>query len=272
MTHRRAITLAAAAFALLATQAPSPAQAQAPQGILQQILSRGTIRIAVLPSLPPYSRVMPSGEPEGYDIDIAKKLAEALKVKPEFVVTDIPGRVTSLQTRKVDVTIADFTRNVERSTTIAFTSPYLVTTMRLLVPVAHKGAAIAELGDGAGVRIAISRGGTAERAVPAALPKATIVRFNTQADEMSALLGGQVDAMAEDDFYNTQAIKDRPGKLRQLDGTLARAEIAIGLPAGDADWLRVLTLFVDQMNASGDNARMFKQWFGFDQPAIQAHF
>ena len=90
------------------------------RGLLQGVLSRGTLRIAVLPSLPPYSRVLPTGEPEGYDIDIAKKLAEALKVKPEFVVTDIPGRVTSLQTRKVDVTIADFTRNVERSTTIAF--------------------------------------------------------------------------------------------------------------------------------------------------------
>ena len=90
--------------------------------------------------------------------------------------------------------------------------------------------------DGDGIRVAISRGGTAERAVPAAVPKATLVRFNTQADEMSALLSGQADAMAEDDFYNTQAIKDRPGKLRQLDGSLARAEIAIGVPPGDPDY------------------------------------
>lgn len=238
------------------------------QGTLQQILSRGSIRIAVLPSLPPYSKVTPSGEPEGYDIDIAKRLADALHVKPEFVITDIPGRVTSLQTHKVDVTIADFTRNVERSTTIAFTDPYLVTTMRMLVPTAAKWKSIADMGDGTDVRVAISRGGTAERAVPAAVPKATIVRFNTQADEMSALLSGQVDAMAEDDFYNTQAIKDRAGKLRQLDGTLARAELAIGLPAGDFDFHRVLNLFVEQLNASGDNKKMFKQWFGFDQPAL----
>lgn len=271
MTHRRS-TLR---FALAATAAfvlgIGSASAQAPS-LLQQIVSRGTIRIAVLPSLPPYSRVMPSGEPEGYDIDIAKRLADALKVKPEFVVTDIPGRVTSLQTHKVDVTIADFTRNVERSLTIAFTDPYVVTQMRMLVPDGAKWKSIADMGDGNGLKIAISRGGTAEHAVPAALAKATLVRFNTQADEMSALLSGQADAMAEDDFYNTQAIKDRPGKLRQLDGTLARAELAIGLPPGDYDFLRVLNLFVDQLNASGDNARMFKKWFGFDQPAIEAHY
>ena len=89
---------------------------------------------------------------------------------------------------------------------------------------------------------------------------------------MSALLGGQADAMAEDDFYNTQAIKDRPGKLRQLDGTLARAEIAIGAPAGDADFLRVLNLFVEQFNATGDNARLFQKWFGFAQPSITVHY
>jgi polar amino acid transport system substrate-binding protein len=270
MSRRTLIHCALAATAALFVGV-GPAAAQAP-GLLQQIITRGTIRIAVLPSLPPYSKVTPSGEPEGYDIDIAKRLAEALKVKPEFVVTDIPGRVTSLQTRKVDVTIADFTRNVERSTTIAFTDPYLVTTMRVLVPENAKWKSIADMGNGEGIKIAISRGGTAERAVPAALSKVTLTRFNTQADEMSALLSGQVDAMAEDDFYNTQAIKDRPGKLRQLDGSLARAEIAIGLPPGDADWLRVLNLFVAQMNASGDNARMFKTWFGFDQPAIMAHF
>lgn len=268
MTIRRAVLGGFIAATLLAA---APALAQGP-GLLQQIVSRGTLRIAVLPSLPPYSKVTPGGEPEGYDIDIAKKLADALKVKPEFVVTDIPGRVTSLQTRKVDVTIADFTRNVERSMTIAFTDPYLVTAMRVLAPTDAKWTSIADMKDGEGVRIAISRGGTAERAVPAALPKATLVRFNTQADEMSALLGGQADAMAEDVFYNTQAIKDRPGKLKQLDGTLARAEIAIGLPQGDADLLRVVNLFVEQFNASGDNARLFEKWFGFAQPPVQAKY
>jgi polar amino acid transport system substrate-binding protein len=265
---RRAVLGGLVAASLLAI---GTARAEGP-ALLQQIISRGTLRIAVLPSLPPYSRVTPGGDPEGYDIDIAKRLADALKVKPEFVVTDIPGRVTSLQTRKVDVTIADFTRNVERSLTIAFTDPYLVTTMRMLVPAEAKWGSIADMKDGDGVRVAISRGGTAERAVPAALPKATIVRFNTQADEMSALLGGQADAMAEDDFYNTQAVKDRPGKLKQLDGSLARAEIAIGVPQGDPDLLRVLNLFVEQLNASGDNGKLFEKWFGFAQPAIEAKY
>lgn len=260
-----------AAVGLFGMASLASVQAQNAPGILQSILQRGTIRIAVLGSLPPYSRVMPNGEPEGYDIDIAKRLAEALKVKPEFIISDIPARVTALQTRKADVTIADFTRNVERSTSIAFTNPYLVTTMRLLLPANSPYKTVAEANE-AGIRVAISRGGTAERAVPANMPKAQIIRFNTQADELNAVLTGQADAMAEDNFYNGNAIKENPGKLREAEGDLARAEIAIGAPAGDAEWLRVLNLFVDQFNASGDNKKLFQKWFGFEQPPIQAKY
>jgi polar amino acid transport system substrate-binding protein len=47
---------------------------------LDDVLSRGTIRIAVIGGNPPYSNITVSGEPEGYDIDIGKKIAAALNV------------------------------------------------------------------------------------------------------------------------------------------------------------------------------------------------
>ncbi len=52
----------------------------------------------------------------------------------------------------------------------------------------------------------------------------------------------------------------------------AALEMAIGLPAGDADWHRVVNLWVAQFNASGENRELFHQWFGIDQPAINVDF
>jgi polar amino acid transport system substrate-binding protein len=260
--------LAGAALAFAATFAAPSAQAQS---ILQQVLSRGTVRIAVLGSLPPFSQMTPSGQPEGYDVDIANALAAALKVKAELIVTDIPTRVTGLQTHKFDLTIADFTRNVERSTTIAFTDPYLVTAPKALVPIDSPAKVLSDLND-AKYKIAIDRGGTAEVLVPAILPKAQVVRFNTEADEFAALMNGQADAMCEDTLYNQRQIHDHPGKLRETEGVFSRAEIAIGLPAGDFDWYRVVNLWVQQFNASGANAALFHKWFGFDLPKIQAQY
>jgi polar amino acid transport system substrate-binding protein len=263
--------LAGSPFAVAATlAAPAPAQAQQP-GILQQVLSRGTVRIGVLASLPPYAQMTPSGQPEGYDIDIANMLAKDLKVKPEFVVTDIPTRVTGLQTRKFDLVIADFTRNVERSTTIAFTDPYMVTSMKALARADCPAKTIADLNDEK-FRIALDRGGTDEVAVPPVLPKAQLIRFNAEADELASVLNGQTDAMAEDTLYNHRQIALHPGQLKELEGAFASAEIAIGLPAGDFDWWRVINLWVHRFNATGDNARLFRKWFGFDLPRIQAQY
>src|SRR5690349_9376392 len=109
-----------------------PAHAQT-KSILNEVLERGSIRIAIQGGVPPYSVIKGTGEPEGYDIDIGKAIAATLKVKPEWVVVDTPGRITALQTHKADITIADFTANTPRSLVIAFTEPYIVVAMQFTV-------------------------------------------------------------------------------------------------------------------------------------------
>lgn len=248
----------------------APAHSQS-SSILNDVINRGTLRIAIIGGLPPYSRMNASGQPEGYDIEIGKRIAESLKVKPEFIVTDIPGRVTSLQTRKVDLTIATFTRTVERSLTIGFSDPYVVTGLQLLVKADAEFKATADLNK-SGIRIGMTRGGTAEKVLPTFAPEAELVRFNSTADEMSALLSGQIDAMSEDVLFNKQAEIERPGQFRAMPELMNRAEIAIGFPAGDADWARVINLWLEQFNSSGENSKLFEHWFGYPLPPIQAKF
>ena len=83
------------------------AQAHAGE-VLQQVVSSGTLRVAVMGSLPPYTNLTPSGELEGYDIDIAKRLAASLNVKPQFIIVDSAGRVAALQTR-IHVSVSPLT-------------------------------------------------------------------------------------------------------------------------------------------------------------------
>jgi len=240
--------------------------------VLDQVMKSGTIRIAIIGGNPPYSKMSPSGEPEGYDIDIGKAIADALKVKPEFITTDIPGRITSLQTHKADLTIADFTKTVQRSTSIGFTDPYLVVSLQFLVAAGRKELnSVADLNK-ADINVGITRGGTAEQNVPLAAPKATIQRFNNEADVLSALDAGQIDVMSQDNLYNAQLMKDHPDKYKILPGLYSHEEIAIGLPAGDFDWWRVVNTWVEQFNASGDNGRSFQKWFGYALPPIQTQY
>jgi polar amino acid transport system substrate-binding protein len=239
--------------------------------ILQQVISSGTLRVAVMGSLPPYTNLAPSGDLEGYDIDVAKRLAAALGVKPQFVIVDSAGRVAALQTRKADITASGFARNVTRSLTIAFSDPYLIVPGRVVVKVDSPLKTIEEVNDPK-YRLSLNRGGNSEPIIAAKFPKTVRNLYNTNADCLNALLSGQVDAMAEDAFYDAQEIAKHPGQLRMLDGEYSRQENSIGMPAGDADWVRVVDLWVEQFNASGDNKVLFKKWFGFDPPKIQADF
>ena len=240
--------------------------------VLDQVMKSGTIRIAIIGGNPPYSKMNPSGEPEGYDIDIGKAIADALKVKVEFITTDIPGRITSLQTHKADITIADFTKTVQRSTSIGFTDPYLAVSLQFLVGAERKELnSVADI-DKAEIKIGITRGGTAEQNVPLAAPKATLARFNDEADVLNALKAGQIDVMSQDNLYNAQLMKDHPDKYKVLPGLYSHEEIAIGLPAGDFDWWRVVNTWVEQFNASGDNGRSFQKWFGYALPPIQTQY
>jgi polar amino acid transport system substrate-binding protein len=266
----RSIRAGFVAAILLFGLAALSVQAQAGD-VLQQVLSSGKLRVAVMGSLPPYTNMKPNGELEGYDIDLAKKIAEAIKVKVEFLVVDSAGRVAALQTRKADLTISGFARNVQRSLTIAFSDPYLIVPGRVLVKTNSPLKKIEEINDPKW-KLALNRGGNSEPIIAAKFPKANRMLFNANADGLNALMSGQVDAMAQDAFYHTEQIAKHPGQLRMVEGEYSRQEDSIGLPAGDPDWLRVINLWLEQFNASGENKILFKKWFGFDQPRLQADF
>ncbi|HEX5325605.1 MAG TPA: transporter substrate-binding domain-containing protein, partial [Acetobacteraceae bacterium] len=107
---RRAIGIFIAFFLLLGVAAPS-ARADS---LLSDVLSRGTLRVAVAPGNPPWCYVDPNGELIGYDVEIAQALGKALGVQVQFVRTDTAGRVAQLQAHKADVTISTFTPTLDR--------------------------------------------------------------------------------------------------------------------------------------------------------------
>jgi polar amino acid transport system substrate-binding protein len=261
---RRAALLAATLFALTALASTGQADGS---HVLADVQKRGTIRVATLAGNPPYSSFRPDGQPDGYDVDIARALATALKVKPEFVLVDSPGRITSLQTGKADVAVASFTNTVERSTAIAFTRPYLIVGSIFMV---RKDSPIQTLDqlNAAGMKIGAPRGGTAEAVAAEVAPKAEVVRFDSPNDAFLALRSGQINAHLQDSLQNALLISKESASFRNLAGNYSYEEICIGLPAGDFDWFRIIDTFVRQFNGSGENAKLFKKHFGFDMPPL----
>ena len=100
---------------------------------LQAVLQRGTLRVGDCLTFAPFGFYDKSGQPDGYDVDLAKELAKEMGVKLEIVNTTSANRIPNLQTAKVDVVFCNFTRNLERAKVIDFTTPYVVASAELLV-------------------------------------------------------------------------------------------------------------------------------------------
>jgi polar amino acid transport system substrate-binding protein len=236
--------------------------AQAADSILTEILRRGTVRIAIVLGAPPIRFEDENGNLQGYDIDVANRLAKDLGVTIDWIKTDTAGRVAMLQTKKADLTIASFTPNLERLKTVGFTDPYLTDVLSLLSRTDRKDLATLADFNKPEVKIAIPRGSTAAKAIATYVPKATIVEFSGNADTIAALDAGQVEAMCSGDALVNYTAKNSEGKYRNAGALGPPEDDAIGFPQGDFVWWLWLNRFVREINEDGTNYTLWVKWFG----------
>lgn len=252
-----------AALMLLAAGQP----ARADNGILSDVLQRGTIRIAVNTGNEPRQFVDQNGDLQGYDIDIANELAKQLGVKIEFIRTDVAGRVAMLQSHKADITVATFTPTLDRMKTVSFTDPYTTDVLMLMTRTSRKELNILADFNKPEIKIALGRGSTAGKALAKYVPKATVVELPGLADIVQALEAGQIDATCSNDGLVSYTVKNSEGKFKAISETLGTPEDdSIGLPQGDFVWWQWLNQFVHQINEDGTNYTLWAKWFGTTPP------
>ncbi|MFD2885041.1 transporter substrate-binding domain-containing protein [Pseudomonas lini] len=108
MTMRYSVLIKALFASLMLSQAPAHADG------LEDVVKRGTLKVAVPQDFPPFGSVGPDMKPRGLDIDTAKLLADQLKVKLELTPVNSTNRIPFLTTGKVDLVISSLGKNPER--------------------------------------------------------------------------------------------------------------------------------------------------------------
>jgi polar amino acid transport system substrate-binding protein len=232
---------------------------------LEKVIKSGVVRVAVLPDVPPYSEQKPNGDFAGYEVDIAKKLAEALGVKLQLVATDGTSRLPLLQSDRVDVNISSWTATDERARTAAFTIPYVSHGASVLY---RKSDPISSFDDLKNKTVSVARGSTNDTIMTESFPQAKVVRFETIADAIAALKAGKVDAAVED-YVTVRQEADKDPSLEALDAPPYKpALISMGVLQGDDVWLGFLNNFIRNINSSGTNNELYQKWFHQDIPSL----
>lgn len=258
---RRTFALGAISLALAGTTLGAAADT------LAKIQDRKKLLVAIDLSVPPYGMTDASMNPQGADVDVARALAKDLGVPLEIVQVSGPNRIPFLMTNKADIVISSFAVTAERAKVVAFSLPYSV---NQLVVGAAKGVAIDKLDDLNGKRVAVVRGNLQDLVLTKQAPKgATLVRYEDDATANTALIAGQVDAIATPSFTVQTLAQKNPSKNLEVKFMVSATPLAIGLRKNDPELLQWVNGWVEKNTANGELNKIYRKHMGLDLPDMK---
>lgn len=251
----RSATLALLGALVLAVAAPSLARADK----LQDILEAGVIRVTVFGDVPPFGSQNVNRELEGFDIDLARMLAESLGVELELVQATAANRIPYLLTDKSDVNVAAMSVTAERAKQVLYSAPYADTSLAVFGPAS---AEIAAAGDIGSLSTAVAKGTTEDIMLTAAAPDAEIMRTEDNATAVQAYLSGQADLLAANSVVVVELAKQNPDAEFDFKFALRRAPAHITVRMGEHNLLRWLDTFIFQQTLNGELNALHEKWLG----------
>ena len=232
---------------------------------VEAIKKRGEIKIAVFGDLSPYGYLDDKGNNQGYDVYLARQIGKDLGVKVKFVIVNAEERVDALQSNKVDMVLANFTKTPERAKVIDFASPY----MKVSVGVASlKSKAITKVSQLKGKKVIVNKGTTAEAYFTSNEPDVTLEKYESKTQQFEALKDGRADAIADDNSYLYAWVKENPEYEVGIKELGQVSTINPGIKKGNTSLLNwtnkeLKTLGKDKFFVKDYNATL-KNFFGDD--------
>lgn len=261
----RAATLTVAlgsALALLAGCSGGGSSGPSPDSIKDA----GVLRVATLGNNAPWSNLAASGDHAGFDIELARAIAEDLGVDVEFSSVDGPGRVAALQSNQADVTIGEFSHTDERDEVIDFSKNYVWNPGQYMVRADSGIDTVDDLNDPSNT-VCIQQGGTATQLVPAHIADVNTLFLPSVDDCFEALKSGQADAMSETRFTYISRMDREPGVFKVLDGSYGTNRISVGVQDGATELQEYINDFLTTYQGDGRLEASFQSNFGIEMPA-----
>jgi len=233
---------------------------------LADLKKKGELTVGMLVDFPPYGTLNSSNQPDGYDADVARLLAEDLGIKLKLVPVTGPNRIPFLLTNKVDLLVASLAITPERAKQVQFSQPYAAATIVLY---GKTGTPIKSAADLKGLRVGVARASTQDVAVTKAAPEGTeIRRFDDDASAMQALMSGQVDAIGASTTVAAQIAKRVPPNTFENKFNLVQQNMGIAMRPGQDDLLKNVNDFVAKNSANGELNKLYQKWLQTDLPKL----
>ena len=233
-----------------------------PDSVLEEVQTRGLLKVG-LGLFEPWSACDVDGELIGFEIDVAKRVAEDMRVEVEFVRTDWRYIIPDLITEEFDVIISGMTILPERNLRVNFTSPYNSSGIYLVANTAQT-AGLVTLADfnSSSVTIATRRATSAIPAIENVFPNAMILLFDTDTAVLQSVVDGEAHTAVAFGTTGNAWVEANPMTLHlPFEEPFASDVAGIAVRKGDLDTLNFFNSWIAIRQADGWLEQRRQYWF-----------
>ncbi|MCU1441494.1 MAG: transporter substrate-binding protein [Rhodoglobus sp.] len=217
----------------------------------------GAITVGTKFDQPLFGQVDASGDPQGFDVEIAKIIAAELGIPESGITwteTQSANREPFIQSGEVDIVVATYTINDKRKEVISFAGPYYNAGQDILV-LAGNPEGIEGPDDVAGKPVCTVAGSTSETNIAAYTDQITALGGYSEC--LPLLSSGQVVAVTTDNVILAGLAAGSNGEFEVVGNPFTEEPYGIGLTKDDTDFRMFIN---DVLEAAFEDGRWAEAW------------
>jgi polar amino acid transport system substrate-binding protein len=259
---RRCVTVWLAGLLLLGTATPVLAET-----VLEKIGRTGVLTAGTRITSIPFAFINEKNEWVGFSIDLLEAIRARLEkklrkpIKLEKKEATVAARVQLVANRTIDIECGSTTYTRARDEIVDFSINFFFTGTQLLV---KRGSGIKSVADVAGKRVGVLQGGSGEKALRAAQPKADVVTFQEHPAAFLALEQGRIVAYANDGILlaGLAVSAKNPKDYEVVGDFFGKEPYSCMVPENDSKWRDFVNHTFMELIDSGKFFELYDKWFG----------
>lgn len=244
--------------------------AHADDAVLQKIKRTDTLTIGFRETAAPFSVLAQNGKPEGYSVDLCKKIAANLqtalklpKLTVNYVSVGPQTRIPLLANGTIDLECETAVNTLARQQQVDFSYPIALAEGRMLV---RRDSGIKNFSDLNGKIIALANGTTADHYVHEAMAKqkisARILNVRDNAEGFLAVSSQRADTFINDAVLLGSVLKtaSNPHDFLVVGQPMSFEQVAIMVAKNNSGLLAVVNATIARSLADGSMQQLYNRW------------
>lgn len=230
---------------------------------LQRVLDFKTLNVGMSADQPPMTARNKQGGLMGYDVDLARAMATAMRVQLEIKVLPFGDLLQALENNEIDMVISNMSITPERTEKVTFVGPYMMSGKSILT----RNSVLAQASEGGefnrkDLKMVALENSTSAMFISEAAPEAQLITVKNSDAGVAMIVNGEADAMIADmATCKLAALRHREAGLTSLKQPLTLEPVGIAVSKDDPQFQNLVENYLDAYGKTGVLAKLRQKWF-----------